>query len=298
MALLPVTVIGGYLGAGKTTLVNHLLRHAGGRRLAILVNEFGDLPIDEDLIEAEEDGLISIAGGCICCTFGNDLIGTLGDLAGMAPRPDHILIESSGVAIPGAIVSTMLLDDRFRSDGVVIVVDAETLRRNARDDYIGDTITRQLADAEIIVANKIDLIDEPTRADLMNWLAETAPGAIVITTTRGTVAPDALLGTVVNPGAGRPANHSDSLFESMVLTPATVADIAALAEELATGPYGVIRAKGYAREPDGTLKVLHTVGNRWEVTPAPDDHEAGLICIGFRGALDTGAIAELAARLA
>ena len=77
---IPVTVIGGYLGAGKTTLVNHLLRHADGRRLAVLVNEFGSIAIDEDLIEAEEDGLISIAGGCICCSFGNDLIGAINDL--------------------------------------------------------------------------------------------------------------------------------------------------------------------------------------------------------------------------
>ena len=86
MTRLPVSVIGGYLGAGKTTLVNHLLRHANGRRLAVLVNEFGDLPIDADLIEAEEDGLISISGGCVCCSFGNDLIAALGDLAKMTLR--------------------------------------------------------------------------------------------------------------------------------------------------------------------------------------------------------------------
>ena len=74
---LPVTLIGGYLGAGKTTLVNHLLHHADGRRLAVLVNEFGDLPIDADLIEARDGNLISIAGGCICCSFGSDLVAAL-----------------------------------------------------------------------------------------------------------------------------------------------------------------------------------------------------------------------------
>jgi len=124
---LPVTVIGGYLGAGKTTMVNHLLRHANGRRLAVLVNEFGDLPIDADLIESEDDGLISIAGGCVCCSFGNDLIAALQDLAQMEPRPDHVLIESSGVAIPGAIVSSVHLIEGFASDGTVVVVDAETV---------------------------------------------------------------------------------------------------------------------------------------------------------------------------
>jgi G3E family GTPase len=298
MEPLPVTVIGGYLGAGKTTLVNHLLRHAAGRRLAVLVNEFGELAIDEDLIEAEEDGLISIAGGCICCSFGNDLIGALHDLAAMSPPPDQIMIESSGVAIPGAIVSTMLLTANFRSDGVVVVIDAETVQRNARDDYIGDTITRQLADSEVIVANKIDLLDEAAREALMVWIASVAPGAIVITATRGEVAPDALLGVVSNPGPGHPSDHSDQLFESMVVSPRPGCDVAVLAERLALGPYGVIRTKGYARGPDGALKLLHTVGQRWEVTPATDNHDIGIICLGFRGSLDKSAIAGLVAHLA
>jgi len=296
-ASLPVTVIGGYLGAGKTTLVNHLLRHAGGRRLAVLVNEFGELAIDEDLIEAEDDGLISIAGGCICCSFGNDLIGALNDLTAMSPPPDHIVIESSGVAIPGAIVSAMLLAESFRSDGVVVVVDAETVQRNARDDYIGDTITRQLADAEIVLANKIDLVGESDREALMAWLAQVAPGAIVIAATRGEVAPDALLGVVPRPGTGSPSDHSDQLFESMVVMPGSGGDIAVLAERLATGAYGVIRAKGYARGADGKLRLLHTVGQRWDVVPATDNHETGIICLGFRGSLNRSAIAGVVSDL-
>lgn len=291
---LPVTVIGGYLGAGKTTLVNHLLRHADGRRLAILVNEFGDLAIDEDLIEAEDDRLISIAGGCICCSFGNDLIGALRELTAMSSPPDHIVIESSGVAIPGAIVSTMLLTDSFRSDGIVVVVDSETVRRNARDDYIGDTITRQLTDAEIVIANKADLLDTTEREALTAWLASVAPRAIVIWATRGAVAPEALLGTVPNPGKGRASGHSDKLFESMVLSPAAASDVAALAERLATGPYGVIRAKGFAHDSDGSLKLLHTVGQRWEVTSSTGRHDVGVVCLGFRGSLDKSAIAKLA----
>ena len=140
---LSVTVIGGYLGAGNTTMVNHLLRHANGRRLAVLVNEFGDLPIDADLIEAVEDRLISIVGRCVCCSFGNNLIAALRDLARRATRPDHVLIESSGVAIPNAIVSTMHLVAGFRPEGIIVVVDAETVRRTAQDDYVGDEITRQ-----------------------------------------------------------------------------------------------------------------------------------------------------------
>lgn len=293
---LPVSVIGGYLGAGKTTLVNHLLRHADGRRLAVLVNEFGELAIDEDLIEAESDGLISIAGGCICCSFGNDLIGALQNLAALSPAPDHIVIESSGVAIPGAIVATLQLAGAFRSDGIVVVVDAETVRAHALDDYIGDTICRQLADAEIIVANKTDLIGPQARGDLETWLEQTAPGAIVIPADRGRVRPDALLGAVRAPGVGHSAHHSDQLFDSVVLTPPDGCNLAALARALATGPYGVIRAKGHARGDDGRLALLHTVGQRWEVTASSEPHNVGIICLGFRGKLDATAIRTLAER--
>ena len=104
---LPVTVIGGYLGAGKTTLVNHLLRHAQGLRIAVLVNEFGALPIDADLIETQDENIISIAGGCVCCSYGNDLILAMLDLAKLTPAPQHVLLEASGVAIPGAIASSV-----------------------------------------------------------------------------------------------------------------------------------------------------------------------------------------------
>ena len=100
---IPVSVIGGYLGAGKTTLVNHLLRNANGRKLAILVNEFGELPIDADLIEADDGDMISIAGGCICCSYGSDLVGALMELPERMPDMDGMLIEASGVALPGAL---------------------------------------------------------------------------------------------------------------------------------------------------------------------------------------------------
>lgn len=290
MSQIPVTVIGGYLGAGKTTLVNHMLRNAAGRKIAILVNEFGELSIDEDLIEAEDDGLISIAGGCICCTFGNDLIGALQDLATMSPPPDHIVIESSGVAIPGAIVSTMMLSDAFRSDGIVVVADAETVQRNANDDYIGDTITRQLADAEIVILNKTDLISSSDLTALETWVTRTAPRAITINATRGAVPPDALLGIVKNPGPGHKQSHSDGLFDSMILQPAPDTSPSQLANRLATGSFGVIRAKGYMHDSDGTLWLLHTVGQRWDAEPATGEHATGIICLGYRDKLDKEAI--------
>lgn len=97
-----VTVIGGYLGAGKTTLVNHLLREREGRRIAVLVNDFGELSIDDDLIESTDGNVMRLAGGCVCCSFGSDLVAALMVMPDMLPRPEHILIETSGVALPGA----------------------------------------------------------------------------------------------------------------------------------------------------------------------------------------------------
>lgn len=290
LGLLPVTVIGGYLGSGKTTLVNHLLRHANGRRLAVLVNEFGELAIDEDLIEAADDDLISIAGGCICCSFGNDLAAAMMDLSRMSPAPDHILIESSGVAIPGAIVATMSLLDGFRADGVIVVTDAETLRKNAADDYIGDTITRQLADADIVIVNKCDLVPETGLRSLNDWLGRNAPRASVIEARHGQVPLEALLGSR---GTGLPdpgGEHADRLFDSFVLEPGEDVDAPALAELLATGPFGVVRAKGFISGKDGASKLIHVVGQRWDCTTAVGSHPPGIVVIGKSGQLDRAGI--------
>ena len=285
-----VTVIGGYLGSGKTTLVNHLLRNANGRRLAVLVNEFGELAIDEDLIEAADDDVISIAGGCICCSFGNDLAATMMDLSKMSPAPDHILIESSGVAIPSAIVATMSLLDGFRADGVIVVTDAETLRKNAADDYIGDTIMRQLADADIVIVNKRDLVSEAMLQSLEYWLAQAAPRASVIEARHGQVPLDALLGSRGPALSETRWEHADRLFDSFVLLPSDAVEAEALAELLATGPFGVVRAKGFWAGADGNCNLIHVVGQRWDCSPAGGSHPSGVVVIGKAGQLDHAGI--------
>ena len=136
-------IIGGYLGAGKTTLVNHLLRNADGRRLAIMVNEFGDLSIDADLIEMEGDDLISLAGGCVCCSYGSGLMEAFVALQAMEPKPDHIVLEASGVAIPSSIAGSVALLDGFSLAGVICLVDAMQIHEQAGDKYLQDTIERQ-----------------------------------------------------------------------------------------------------------------------------------------------------------
>ena len=135
---LPTVVIGGYLGAGKTTLVNHLLRTAAGRRIAVLVNDFGEIAIDAELILGAEGGVLSLAGGCVCCTIGEDLVGALETLLTREPRPDLLLIATSGVGMPGAVAQTAGLMADLLVEGVVVLMDAETVSSAAADRYVGD----------------------------------------------------------------------------------------------------------------------------------------------------------------
>ena len=291
---IPVAVIGGYLGAGKTTLVNHLLRHAAGRRIAILVNEFGDLPIDEDLIEAEGEDMIAISGGCICCSFGSDLTAALIKLSELAPPPDHVVIEASGVAMPGTVALSISILPGFALAGVVVLADGERVQAQAEDDYIGDTILRQLSDADVIVHSKTDLQPDDGAVEAVeSWLQAMAPQAKIVPTTQGRVPPDIILG-LTGPNAKPQASpHADAGYESRAfrhIPPCVPGD---LAQKLATGPYGVIRAKGFLRDCEGASWVIQTVGQRFEAQRSQKLDPAGLVCIGRRGALDTAALEAL-----
>lgn len=290
---LPVTIIGGYLGAGKTTLVNNLLR-TSGLRLAVLVNEFGALPIDRDLIEAEDEALVSIAGGCVCCEYGDDLVGALMQVQALEPRPDHVLLESSGVAIPGSILASLMFVDGMRGDGVVVMADAAEIRTTAANKYLADTIQRQLADADILVLNKADLVSAADMAEVTGWLKERVPGTRIIPAEQGRVPHEALLGSVPLPRRGhRVSGHAEGLFRSVVLQPPGPVDPVALARDLAEGGHGLVRAKGYVRGADGGLELIQVVGERWAVEPVSGTHETGVVCIGLRSGFDPAGLSGL-----
>ena len=294
---IPVTLIGGYLGAGKTTLVNHLLRNASGRRIAVLVNEFGDLPIDRDLIETRDDDLITIAGGCICCSFGSDLVAALMALKSRAAAIDHIVIETSGVALPGAVVQATALLPNVAIDGVIVLADAETVEARARDRYMGDTILRQLAEADLILLNKTDLVAVDKATSLASWLASEAPRARVLAVQNAQIPIELALGLQTDRlgarGSARP--HDTSRYESFAAEPRAITDIDRLCARLSDSALGILRAKGVVRDAAGRLHRLHVVGSRVSAVPEQENAQQapGLVFIGLSGQLDRDTILSM-----
>lgn len=290
---LPVTVIGGYLGTGKTTLVNHLLRRAEGRRLCVLVNDFGAVPIDRDLIVAADGDTLEISGGCVCCSYGSDLMETLGTLRSRLPGIEHVLLEASGVALPGAVASSVSLLPSLRVDGIVLLADAETVRERAADLYLGDTIHRQLAAADLVILNRCDLAGPQASADAVRWLEGAAAQARIVTGERAAIEPSLILG--LREGAGRPedaapAPDAASLYESVDIALPPSIDVAALAKKLTSPALGILRAKAIVEAGERRV-ALHVVGSRAGIDEAPQGARAGrLVAIGVRGRLDPAAI--------
>ena len=282
---LPVTILGGYLGAGKTTLVNHLLRHADGRRLAILVNEFGALPIDEDLIEATEDNLISIAGGCICCSFGSDLSAALSDIS--TRRPDHILIEASGVAMPAAIAASIGLLDNLKLTGIFVLADAATIEKQLADEYIGDTVLRQLVDADVVVLSKTDLINDMKLQAATALIEKLSQHAVVLSASHGKLPTDLLLGYRTTASKKSASLHTDDEYMSYVYSaPADCGisreTISLIAQTAATGGYGVVRCKGFLNDTHNNSWLVQTVGQNVDISPFDRLSQPQLVFIGVK----------------
>ncbi len=278
--MLPVTIIGGYLGSGKTTLVNQLLRNANGMKLAVLVNEFGALPIDEDLIEAQDDALISIAGGCVCCSYGNDLLQAMLDLSKLEQTPDHILIEASGVALPGAIASSVSILEDFDIEGIVILADSETIRDQARNSYIGDTIERQLLDADLVLLNKCDLVDQEQLKNLKTWLKTSAPNATIVKASHAKIPSSVVLQDYDRQdlGSGTDLHAHADVYESRVIQFDKICDAESVAETLADPVLNLVRAKGFVPTHEG-MRAIQTVGRRWTVSQAPSGAQSGVVII-------------------
>ncbi len=285
LTLLPTTVIGGWLGSGKTTLVNHLLRTANDRRIAVLVNDFGEVSIDADLIEGADGGVLSLAGGCMCCSWGDDLFGTLARVRARQPGPDVLLVETSGVAQPASVGRLLRLAPGLSVEGTVVLADADSIRRQAADPYVGDLVRQQLADADLLLVTKPDLAGAEQVDAVKQWLGERVPGVRVIVAPQGQIAPGVVLGLGPAPPAGgaedpsdapwqpsgwrRPSAGADARFESGWQSHPGPVDVQALGQSLCAQGSRVVRAKGILTGLDGQLVALHVVGRRFTLSAPP-----------------------------
>ena len=164
-----MSVLGGFLGAGKTTLLNRILSGNHGVRYAVLVNDFGELAVDGGLVAAHDGETVTFANGCVCCSLGDDLVGTIDRLLDGNRPPEHILVEASGVADPRAIADVATLHPGLSRDLVVVLADVETVRERYGDHRLRDTVARQIAAADLLVLNKCDLVTEDEIGKAESW---------------------------------------------------------------------------------------------------------------------------------
>ena len=182
----PIVLVAGFLGAGKTTVVNHILAHAEGRRIAAVVNDFGAINIDAELIGGASDGVVSLTNGCICCSLEGDLLRTLAGILRRNPRPDYIVIETSGVADPAEIVRNLMDPVIWKEaplETVLCVIDATTPIAKLDDALLRS----QLRAADVVALSKTDLVDEAGRERTRDAARAVRPTAVVVDAPHGNV---------------------------------------------------------------------------------------------------------------
>ncbi len=304
----PVILVTGFLGAGKTTLINHLLTANQGRRLAAVVNDFGAVNIDADLIAENAGGVMSLANGCICCSLQGDLLRTLSGLLRREPPPEGIVIETSGVSDPAEVVRS-LLDPVIWKDAMLETVVAVADARALADDpaLLEDALCRsQIASADIVALNKADLVDEADLARARAALARLKPERAIFPVTDGRIAPElAFAGgghepAPFDPRAAERARFATPRFETTTFTADKPLDLAAFQAAIGRLAPHLVRAKGFVTfsgQPDRPM-LFQLVGERATLGPAPARLAGGavrLVLIGEMGRLHAAAAQALLA---
>jgi len=299
----PVTVITGFLGAGKTTLIRHLMQNPQGKRLAVLVNEFGTMGVDGEILKSCADencpaeNIMELSNGCICCTVADDFIPTLERLMAMPVRPDHILIETSGLALPKPLLKAFdwpAIRSRITVDGVIALADAEAVAagrfapdvvaveaQRAADDSLdhetplSEVFEDQIACADIVLLSKADLAGEQGLAAARAVIEAEAPRKLpILPLVDGVIDPRVILGlnaAAEDDLAARPSHHDGAEdhehddFDSVVIELAEIADPADLAtriERLAR-EQNILRVKGHVAVLGKPMRLLvQAVGER------------------------------------
>jgi cobalamin biosynthesis protein CobW len=306
---IPATVITGFLGAGKTTMIRNMLANAGGRRIALIINEFGDLGVDGDVLRGcgaeacSEEDIVELTNGCICCTVADDFIPAMEKLLERGRRPDHIVIETSGLALPQPLVAAFnwpAIKTQVTVDGVVTVVDSAAVAAGRfaddpakveavrtldtaldHESPLEELFEDQLTAADLIVLNKADLVDEAGLAAVRAEIeARCRRRPAMIESRGGVVAPEVLLGLGVGTEddiANRKSHHElehengeehdHDEFSSFVVELGAVDDPAGFVERLrtVTAEHDVLRLKGFADVPGKPMRlVVQAVGARIE----------------------------------
>ncbi len=305
----PLTLLTGFLGAGKTTVLNRILAGDHGLRIAVMVNDFGDLDIDEELIAGRSEGTVRLTNGCICCSLKEGLVTAVMEVLHRTERPEHIVLEASGVADPTGIATTLLapvFGGRIRLDGVICVVDA--LQFMAHHEEL-DLMLRQLMVSDLILLNKRDLVDQTTLEDLQaqirSWLAQ----ARILPTVRGEAPLAILLSSMHAPAplhetatesacrsgqCAHPEHRGHGAFDTWHYATPEALCPDALQQLARSLPSTVYRIKGRARlpAPGSGRGLIQGVGRRLHVEPidtqasGPAAARSELVVIGARGTLD------------
>lgn len=284
---IPVTILGGYLGAGKTTLINHILSCANNLRVAVLVNDFGAVNIDASLILSHTEDTITLSNGCVCCTIQDDLGAAIDAQLRRNEPPQHILIEASGVAEPARMLRYVESWPGLSRHAVVCVVDVETVRARAIDKFVGRVVCRQIGSADLLILNKTDLVDAESRSSVVDWLAGVAPGAAIVESTWCRIDPALVLrGTHQIPASryGELAHTQPGTFFSTSVPMEGALDLDELETILGDLPASVHRIKGFVSDiTTGRTMLVQCVAARRSIEPclrSADNPPSALVAIG------------------